>query len=150
MRSIRNVSRVVLRIIAVVAAGVGIACASRPTTASYHLGTPATRSEIASLAIDISPDGTNLPSGRATAVDGATTYRVSCEGCHGRRMRLVRWTHATSLLDYIRRAMPPQTPRRLSGAELYGVTAYLLFADGRIAEHEIVDGAFLVRLPMNR
>lgn len=121
-------------------------CASHPAQHQEHygLGRDATGAAIAKLDIDVSPDGTNLPNGRATPQDGVATYRRSCAACHGDRLSLDRWSHATSLFDYIRRAMPPQSPRRLSPAELYGVTAYLLYADNRIGAHDIIDGRSLV------
>ncbi len=130
---------------------IAAACASQPARSGARagIGTPASRASIDALDIDVAPDGANLPSGRATAADGVARYRTSCAGCHGPRLPLDRWTHATSLFDYIRRAMPPQSPRRMSAADLYGVTAYLLYTDGRLGEHDIVDAAALVRLHMD-
>ncbi len=120
--------------------------AERPR--SFAIGRTAEPAAIAPLDIDVAVDGAGLPEGSATAQDGAAIYAASCRTCHGERIALRRW-RPTALLDYIRRAMPPTAPRRLSARDLYAVTAYVLYADGRIAAHDIVDRDTLVGVQLN-
>lgn len=53
------------------------------------------------------------------------------------------WPHATTLYDYIRRAMPLYTPGSLSADETYAVTAYLLAANKVIADTATLDAETL-------
>lgn len=59
------------------------------------------------------------------------------------------WPYATTLWDYINRAMPFQRPHSLTSDEVYGVTAYLLFLNGIVGERDVVSQATLpqVRMP---
>lgn len=59
------------------------------------------------------------------------------------------WPHATTLFDYIRRAMPLATPGSLTDDETYALTAYLLAANGILADTAALDAAALraVRMP---
>ncbi len=124
-----------------------LGCASRTETHAppYGIGSTAPAAAIAPLDIDVAIDGAGLPSGRGTAQDGAPIYAASCRSCHGVRIAIRRWRYPTALFDYIRRAMPPQRRRRLSPSDLFAVTAYLLYADGRIGAHDIVDRDTLIR-----
>ena len=107
-----------------------------------NLGKPVSPSEIAAWDINILPDGTGLPSGSGTPSDGARIYSAKCAGCHGpegkggvsprlvggepvRNMSSEKtianfWPYATTLFDYIRRAMPWQKPRSLTNEEEIG------------------------------
>ena len=109
--------------------------------AAYGLGRPPTAAEIAQIDIDVSPDGAGLPAGGAKADDGAPLFASRCSRCHGAAVALdqKRWPYATTLFDYIRRAMPPQRPRQLSAREIYALTAYLLAANGFIGRTDVVD-----------
>lgn len=53
------------------------------------------------------------------------------------------WSHATTLYDYIRRAMPLYTPGSLSADETYAVVAHLLAANRVIADTAVLDAAAL-------
>lgn len=59
------------------------------------------------------------------------------------------WSHATTLFDYIQRAMPLLTPGSLTADETYAVTAYLLAANKVIPETATLDAAALraVKMP---
>ncbi len=59
------------------------------------------------------------------------------------------WSHATTLYDYIRRAMPLYTPGSLSADDTYAVTAYLLAANRVIPDSAVLDAAALraVKMP---
>jgi cytochrome c len=103
--------------------------------------------------IDVRPDGKGLPEGRGTAAQGKSVYEENCEGCHGPngqggiKDRLAGgqgtlasdapiktvgsfWPYATTLFDYIDRAMPYQDPGSLSIDDTYAVVAYILSLNG--------------------
>ena len=123
------------------------------------------------LSITVFADGVGLPTGSGTAQEGAAVYTQHCQACHGVRGtqgindRLVGgigslatgtpirtvgsyWPYATTLFDYIRRAMPYPTPGVLSNAQLYAVTAYLLFENGIIEQDERLDADSLPAIAM--
>lgn len=139
---------------------------------SPNLGRPATPAEVAGWDIDIPPDGSGLPPGSGTPAQGALVYRQKCQACHGEsgaggpNDRLVGgqgtlagsspvrtigsyWPYATTLFDYIRRAMPYPQPQSLSDAEVYALSAYLLHLNGLIGAEEVMDATTLpqVRMP---
>jgi hypothetical protein len=118
------------------------------------------------------PDGRGLPPGQGDAAQGKALYEARCASCHGvggrggSGGRLVGreplagtplsfrsvgqfWPYATTLFDYIRRAMPLDRPGTLGADESYALTAYLLHANGVIAEGEAMDARSLpaVRMP---
>jgi cytochrome c len=105
------------------------------------IGRAASATDIARWDIDVGPDGAGLPAGSGTAWQGEAIYAGKCAGCHGPDGRQGRdkladspgetqyktvgnyWPYATTLFDYIRRAMPPATPGSLTGTEVYALTA---------------------------
>lgn len=58
------------------------------------------------------------------------------------------WSHATTLYDYIRRAMPLYTPGALSPDQTYAVTAFLLAANRVIPDTAVLDAAALRAVQM--
>jgi cytochrome c len=58
------------------------------------------------------------------------------------------WPYATTLFDYIRRAMPYPDSGRLSNDEVYAVTAYLLYANGIIEADAILNQVTLPQVNM--
>lgn len=144
--------------------------------ARFGLGRPATSSEVAAWDIDVRPDGTGLPPGRATPAEGAPLYAARCAACHGRTGRegpsdiLVGrlpgdgfpfgrdpripktignyWPYATTLFDYLRRAMPLDDPGSLTDEEVYRLTAYLLFLNQLIPADAVIDAASLPAVTM--
>jgi S-disulfanyl-L-cysteine oxidoreductase SoxD len=135
------------------------------------LGVPATPAEIARVDISIPPDGTGLPDGSGTSAQGAQVYATKCVGCHGQdgagtvndrlaggRGTLTTatpvktigsyWPYATTLFDYIRRAMPYPEPHSLSNSDAYGLTAYLLHLNGVIAADAVMDAKTLPKVQM--
>jgi S-disulfanyl-L-cysteine oxidoreductase SoxD len=144
--------------------------------ATFGIGRPATPAEIAALDIDVGPDGAGLPPGRATSADGAPIYAARCAACHGktgkegpndvlvgrlpgdafpfaRDPRAAKsigsyWPYATTVFDYIRRAMPPDAPGSLKDVEVYGLVAYLLFLNDLIAADAVVDATSLPKVAM--
>jgi cytochrome c len=136
------------------------------------LGRPATADEIARWDISIGPDGRGLPPGSGTARDGAAVYAQHCAACHGAdatgkpndalvggqgtlvapqtALKTVGsyWPYATTLFDYVRRAMPLPAPHSLSDTEVYAVVAYLLQRNGVIGETDVVDARSLPTIKM--
>jgi cytochrome c len=161
-------------LVAVILAGCAGTKGDRLTTAAEApgLGQPATPAQIAAWDISIPPDGAGLPPGRGTAAAGALVYEQKCQSCHGARGagqpndRLVGgqgtlagkapvktigsyWPYATTVFDYVRRAMPYAQPQSLTDDEVYAVTAYLLRQNGIIGEDDEMNARTLpaVRMP---
>jgi mono/diheme cytochrome c family protein len=137
------------------------------------LGRVASPDEIASWDISIGPDGAGLPPGRGTPKQGETVYAEKCVACHGEKgggkpndqlvggrgslsgdqppVKTVGsfWPYATTLFDYIRRAMPLNAPKSLSDDEVYAVSAYILQLNGIIGQGDAMDAQTLpqVRMP---
>jgi len=135
------------------------------------LGLPVTDSDIAAWDINVLPDGTGLPPGRGTGVEGAAVYATHCAACHGANgeggigARLIggepptamgtsktianHWPYATTVFDNIRRSMPFQAPRSLSNDDYYAVVAWILAENGIIAEDAVMNAETLpaVRMP---
>ncbi len=123
---------------------------------------------------DVSPDGTGLPPGHGSTAEGKTVYETSCAACHAlstatpalagpalaggwgtlatpHPVRTVGsyWPYATTLFDYVRRAMPFNAPHSLSDDQVYAVTAYLLQVNRILPDGAVLDAASLpkVRMP---
>jgi cytochrome c len=152
----------------VLAVGCGAAAAESP-----NLGRVATPVEIATWDISIGPDGAGLPAGSGTARQGEAVYLAKCLGCHGERgtgkpndqlaggqgtlapgqapLKTVGsfWPYATTVFDYVRRAMPLNESKSLSNDETYAVVAYILQINGVIGESDLIDARTLpaVRMP---
>jgi S-disulfanyl-L-cysteine oxidoreductase SoxD len=142
----------------------------------FGIGRPATPAEIAALDIDVGPDGAGLPPGRGSSADGAPIYAARCAGCHGKTgkegpndMLVGRlpgdaftfardpkapktigsyWPYATTVFDYIRRAMPPDAPGSLQDNEVYGLVAYLLTLNELIPADTVIDATSLPKVKM--
>lgn len=151
----------------------GCATASAPDAARwqpYGLGTPLDAKTLAGWDIDVSPDGKGLPPGRGTVAEGKIVYEARCQACHGFKgegrpaNRLVGgtprdkppvksmggyWPYATTIYDYVNRAMPWDRPQSLKPDEVYAVTAYLLHLNGIVPADAVMDAASLpkVRMP---
>lgn len=136
------------------------------------LGRPATPGETAVWDISIGPDGTGLPPGSGTPQQGEAVYAAKCSGCHGEKgagkpndqlvggigtltaehapVKTVGsfWPYATTLFDYVRRAMPFSAPRSLSNDEVYAVCAYILQLNGIIGENAVMNAQTLAKVQM--
>ena len=136
------------------------------------LGHPATPEEIAVWDISIGPDGAGLPPGNGTPQQGETVYTAKCLPCHGEKgsgkpndqlvgglgtltgdqtaVKTVGsfWPYATTLFDYVRRAMPFNAPRSLSNDEVYAVCAYILQLNGIIGESTVTNAQTLAKVQM--
>jgi hypothetical protein len=138
-----------------------------------NVGRAPTQEEISAWNIAISPDGKELPPGSGTAQDGAKIFAAKCAVCHGptaegtqQAPRLVGgpanasplepvrtigryWPFATTIWDYINRAMPRNNENSLKPGEVYSLTAFILFRNGIIQETDVMDAKSLpkVRMP---
>jgi cytochrome c len=136
-----------------------------------QLGEPVDADALAAIDYTVLPDGDGLPEGSGTAVEGAAVFRQYCIACHGeggaggindtlvgghdslagdRPQKTVGsyWPYATTLFDYVRRAMPLQAPGTLTNDEIYAVSAYLLHLNGIIAEDVPMTAETLPRVKM--
>jgi cytochrome c len=127
---------------------------------------------IAAWDISIPPSGAGLPKGGGTARQGVQVYEQKCQSCHGAKgagkpadplaggagtlaskapLRTVGsyWPYATTLFDYVRRAMPITNPLSLTDEEVYAVSAYVLYLNGIISEDDEMNARTLplVRMP---
>ncbi|MDH3732379.1 MAG: cytochrome c [Gemmatimonadota bacterium] len=142
---------------------------------SFGFGRTASAQEIAALDIDVGPDGAGLPAGRATVDDGLAIYQARCAVCHGvdgtggpndvlagripgdgfpfateaaRSTVGNYWPYATTLFDYIRKAMPFDAPGSLTDEEVYGAVAAILYLNELVAADAVVDSATIAGLVM--
>lgn len=135
------------------------------------LGEAVTDEDIRALDFVVLPDGDGLPAGSGSVTDGAALYERWCLACHGQdgeggpNDRLAGghgtidgerpektvgsyWPYATTLFDYIRRAMPYQTPGALTADEVYALTAYVLYVNGIVEESAELDAESLPAVEM--
>ena len=145
--------------------GAGAATADSP-----RLGKPVGQADIAEWDINILPDGSNLPPGGGVAAEGAAIFAEKCALCHGdhgqggHAVRLIGgpakasldggktianyWPYATTLFDFIRRAMPMDAPATLSDDEIYAVSAYVLYMNRIVGIDDPLDADSLPRIRM--
>jgi mono/diheme cytochrome c family protein len=137
-----------------------------------NLGRALKPEEVRKLDITVGPDGVGLPPGSGSVAAGAAVFAAKCQSCHGAegggkpqdrltggigslasdkpvKTPVSYWPRATTLFDYIRRAMPISAPQSLTSDEVYSVTAYLLSIDGVVAKDAVLDAKSLaaVRMP---
>jgi mono/diheme cytochrome c family protein len=146
--------------------------------AQFDLGRPATAADIAPIDIDVNPAGVGLPPGQGTYDQGAHVYAAKCAACHGvngegngpnprlvgseprqgfpfgKDFKIPRtignyWPYATTLYDYVHRAMPLSAPGSLTSDETYAVVAYLLAENDVVPRTAVMDAGTLpkVRMP---
>jgi cytochrome c len=135
------------------------------------LGAAITPADLAAWDISIQPSGEGLPPGSGNAAAGAVIYAEKCIACHGvdgggqpndrlvggqgtltdlAQVRTIGsfWPYATTVFDYVRRAMPFQAPQSLSDDEVYALTAYLLALNGIIDDDDEMNARTLARVRM--
>jgi mono/diheme cytochrome c family protein len=138
---------------------------------AHDIGTPVTEQDLAAWNIDVAPDGRGLPPGSGDVATGAHIFAAKCAACHGaqgegglgdalvggrgtlasakpRRTIGSYWPYATTLFDYIRRAMPYNAPESLSADEVYALSAFLLNQNGVVPANTRLDAASLPRVVM--
>jgi S-disulfanyl-L-cysteine oxidoreductase SoxD len=153
-------------------AAVAMVCAtSAQAQTPYGIGRPAMPAEIAGWNIDIDREGHNLPPGSGTVSHGHEVFDQQCAACHGAKGeggvgdRLVGgqgtlatpnpvrtvgsyWPYASTLFDYIRRAMPQNAPQSLSNDDVYAVSAYVLNLNGLLPADATLDARTLPAVKM--
>jgi mono/diheme cytochrome c family protein len=137
-----------------------------------NLGKPIDEAAIAAWDISILPDGTGLPKGGGTPAQGAVIYAEKCAACHGDNgkgggpaaalvsdnviagisaaQKTIKnfWPYATTIFDFVRRAMPFQTPRSLTDDEVYALTAYILAENKLIGANDMMNAQTLPKVNM--
>jgi cytochrome c len=142
--------------------------AQSPTPAVGHTPKP---EQLKLIDIDVTPDGAGLPRGSGTAAKGKDVFTRRCETCHGptgkegpqdtlaggqgtlatpKPIKTVGsyWPYATTLWDYINRAMPFDHPSTLTPDEVYSAAAYVLFLNGIVGEQDVLDQTTLPKIQM--
>jgi len=140
-----------------------------------NLGTAPTTAEIAHY-FSYPADGRGLPSGSGSYAQGEKVYQTKCLACHGDKLqgtplgdRLIGgrgtlvnnspakapvktvesyWPYATSVFDYVKRAMPFNAPGSLTDDEAYAVVAYILGEANIVAKNEVINAGTLARVQM--
>jgi len=137
----------------------------------YKVGRPASAEEIKAADQFMAPDGTGLPPGKGTAADGREIYSRRCARCHGAQgqgdeegplaggkgtlksakpLKTVGsfWPYATTIYDYVHRAMPFDNPGLLDANQTYAVTALILHLNGIIGEKDEMNAQTLPKVKM--
>ena len=150
------------------------ASASDLAYAGYGFGTTPTESELAAFTSPL-PDGRGLPDGSGTVAQGAALFQGQCASCHGDKLqggigdRLVGgrgslvngdpkkapiktvesyWPYATTLFDYVWRAMPLNAPGSLTYDQVYAVSAYILAQAKIVGPDASLDQSNLAKVAM--
>ncbi|MBZ5698688.1 MAG: cytochrome c [Acidobacteriia bacterium] len=138
----------------------------------YNVGRTPTEAELRTWDNVVGPDGKELPPGSGTAKEGATLYAAKCVACHGKdgegvfpyralvggrgtlntpaaNLTVGSYTpYATTIWDFINRAMPQYAERTLSPDDVYALTAWILAKNGIIKETDVMDKNTLVQVQM--
>ncbi|MDP6652622.1 MAG: cytochrome c [Gammaproteobacteria bacterium] len=138
---------------------------------TVRLGTPISENQLDNFDLVAPPDGSGFPVGSGSARQGKAVFDTKCAACHGSNgegtsgntiivggdmhseenpLRTVGsyWPYASTIFDYVRRAMPANAPKSLSNTEVYQVTAYVLFLNGIIEEDMVLNSETLQSVEM--
>jgi cytochrome c len=119
----------------------------------------------------VAPDGTGLPEGSGTPAAGREAFAALCARCHGEKaeggvgpvlvggqgslatekpLKTVGsfWPYATTVWDYVNRAMPFDHPGTLQPSQVYAVVAYILNINGIIGSDQVMDARTLPKVKM--
>jgi cytochrome c len=137
-----------------------------------QFGQPIAPADIAPWDISIGPDGAGLPPGRGSVKEGEAVYVAKCQTCHGEKgagkpndqlvggfdtiasdkpaVKTVGsyWPYATTLFDYVRRAMPFAESKSLTADETYAVSAYILSLNNIVGADAVLDAQSLPKVQM--
>lgn len=162
-----------LRCVLLIISTFAIAPGHAEPSETFGMGRTVSAKEIATWDIDVRPDGTGLPLGSGTVALGEQLYLDKCLACHGDRgiggaseplvgrldddkfpfgtdSNAVKtignyWPYATTVFDYINRAMPFDAPGSLQANDVYALVAYLLHlnkilpADAVLSQNNLAD-----------
>jgi cytochrome c len=164
--------RLRFELFALVAAIAACLTAAAQTPDYKNVGRTPTADEIKAMDIAVGIDGKELPPGSGNAKTGAVIFAAKCMACHGESQEgsaqapaLVGgkgtltsmhpkmtvgsyWPFATTIFDYIRRAMPRYQEGTLKADEVYSLTAFLLYRNDIIKEDDVVDATTLPKIKM--
>jgi len=139
---------------------------------SYGVGRTPTMEEIDAWGVVVDPDGRELPPGEGTPTAGREVFALRCAECHGtegqggdkgdplvggegtltssKPLKTVGsyWPYATTIWDYVQRAMPFDRPGTLTHDQVYEVVAYLLYLNGIIGEEDVINASTLPAIKM--
>lgn len=153
---------------------VALAAAAPASAGTFNFGTTPSAAEIAAIDIDAMPDGRGLPAGSGTPSIGEKVYAEKCAACHGDKLQGVGatggaaliggrgsigtpktkktvesfWPYASTLFDYVRRAMPFNEPGSLNNDEIYAVSAYILSKGNIIGKNDAMNAKTLPKVNM--
>jgi S-disulfanyl-L-cysteine oxidoreductase SoxD len=151
---------------------VALTGAVHATDRKLDIGRAATPAEIAGWDIDVRPDGQGLPSGKGSVKDGEQVYVMRCAACHGEFGESAgRWpqvaggqgslksadpvktvgsyfAHLSTVIDYVRRAMPFGDAQSLANDEVYAVVAYMLFLNDIVDENFVLSKGTFAKVKM--
>jgi cytochrome c len=141
----------------------------------FGFGEVATEQDIAAIDIDVMPDGRGAPPGAGSHAEGKEIYVARCASCHGVDLGGVAetggaalvggrgsldsgapkktvesyWPYASTVFDFVKRAMPLNAPGSLADDEVYAVTAYILGEANIIDKSTVLDAQRIgeVRMP---
>src|SRR5579863_3391135 len=141
----------------------------------YGFGTAPTQAELSHF-FSIPPDGTGLPPGKGTPAEGKKVFAENCAQCHGEHLEGILtpeykgdkliggrgslgtatpiktvesyWPYATTVFDYVKRAMPIVSPGSLSDDQVYAVVAYMLSEAKIIGPGDVMDAKSLPKVQM--
>jgi hypothetical protein len=137
----------------------------------HGVGRTPTEQEIRALGITVAPDGAGLPEGSGSAIEGRALFAQRCAKCHGEKgggdvgpplvggqgtlatakpLKTVGsfWPHATSVWNYVNRAMPFDQPGLLTPPEVYSAVAYILYMNGIVGEKDLLNARTLPKIRM--
>jgi mono/diheme cytochrome c family protein len=150
----------------------GVAVAGESGT--FGFGEVASEADIAAINIDVMPDGRGAPPGQGTHAEGQKVYQAKCQACHGPDLGGVSgtggaaliggrgslasgspkktvesyWPYASTVFDFVKRAMPFDAPGSLSNDEIYAVTAFVLAEGGIIDKTTVLDASNIGEVQM--
>ncbi len=145
------------------------------TGGKLNLGTTATSADLSKY-FSYPADGRGLPPGAGSYAQGEKVYQTKCMACHGDKLqgtplgdRLIGgrgtlvnndptkapvktiesyWPYATTIFDYVKRAMPFNAPGSLTDDEVYAVVAYILGEANIVAKNEVINASTLAKVQM--
>ena len=153
------------------AASVSLTIGLSAVIQAQSLGTAINESQLQGFDLIAQPDGSGYPRGSGTAVQGKAIFERRCVACHGmngegtnantrlvggdmqseeRPIRTVGsyWPHASTLFDYVQRAMPADAPKSLTSSEVYQVIAYILNMNGIVEDSLVLNKETLLQVEM--
>lgn len=156
----------------VVTGALFLLCVAAHAAQPWHtLGRSVSAAELVSWDIDVRPDGSGLPAGSGSVAEGQLVYDEQCASCHGffgesndyiavsggigtlasnspQRTVGSKLDYATTLWDYINRAMPFQRSKTLTADQVYAVTAYVLHLNEILPADAVLDAKTLPAVHM--